>query len=162
MTTETKTEPCRGCGEPLYEVPGREGPLAYLHAATDEPECPAPQVIDEPDTQSHYHVYAVQDWGGSQEYWRYETGKLDYDQAEIHAMLMVVIDSANRGIDLAGEWQWADELRGYASTNISPGWEAIWITPCIDFAAECDPHNTSKLGEPWWHWRGVIDLNSPF
>jgi hypothetical protein len=104
----------------------------------------------------HSHVLAVQDWGGSQEYWRGWDDNLTLADAEQLARDAVRADSlwwqhqgeqpdATDRLDRELGDRWPDLI----STNLCPGWSAIWIVDCrepCEWSAENDPGDL----RPWW------------
>jgi len=115
-------------------------------------------------TTTHYHVLAVQDYGGRQEYWKGEDAKMNLAAAEQLARDMAEADTAYvgahcTGMDLdaweAAKHKYGDRLSDLISTNVNPGWEAIFIRPCEE-AGECDlwrdisSRYEASYPEPWW------------
>jgi len=146
MNTSTTTgQTCRGCGKQLAEIRDREGDLiADVHAADDSLACPDPDL--------HFHVFAVQDWGGSSEHWRHWEEPWSYDDAITHGIMMIFAD---HGLQLPPQFNGMaygishKRFRELASTNISPGWNAIWIEKCAEPCC-VDCWVPADLGEPWW------------
>jgi hypothetical protein len=84
---------------------------------------------------SHYHVIAVQDWGGSQEYYIGKDDPLTLTEAQQLADDMVRADTiymSGGGLDSdrAGEAEFGDRYHDLISTNVAPGWNAIWLVTC--------------------------------
>jgi hypothetical protein len=46
-----------------------------------------------------------------------------------------------------------DRLRDLVSTNVAPGWEAVWLVPCDDQPCrfpEIKKSHSNTFGEPYW------------
>lgn len=85
------------------------------------------------NSPDHFHVVAVQDWGGSQEYWRGWDDKWTREEAEAHAGDMLIAD---RLVNELGEHDLARHVFGDRLHKLEPtnaghlGWDAIWVEPC--------------------------------
>jgi hypothetical protein len=100
-------------------------------------------------TETHYHVLCVQDLGGSQEYWHGWDDKDTREKAEDRAQDAINADQAiGPGGTVANADDYEEFERKYrakygddwdhlCSTNVNPGWEAIFIQPC-DQTGDCD------------------------
>lgn len=106
------------------------------------------------DTAEHYHVFAVQDWGGSQEWIKGWDDQLTIKEARQFLADMIRADNARTPDEVAALIAEFGEDRFYdlVSTNVNPGWEAMWITGCqhtCRFAEQFDlvPNG---LGDPTW------------
>lgn len=87
-----------------------------------------------------FHVLAVQDWGGSHEYWRLCSTHLDESSARQFADDAVRADAPNRDDwwddhsledyeTLKAEFA-ADRWEDLISDNVNPGWNAVWLFEC--------------------------------
>lgn len=104
----------------------------------------------------HHHVMAVQDWGGSQEFWRSWDDQWTCEQAMAHAAAMADADSAYVSGDVdrymaAREKYGDDRFSDLISGNVCPGWNAIWVISCPD---DClwdliELEDIQGL-KPWW------------
>lgn len=102
---------------------------------------------------AHHHVIAVQDWGGSQEYFRGEPDPLTREQAEQLVTDMADADRLTRELDRwdEAERKYGDRLDDLVSSNVCPGWDAMWITTCGMRCAFDDIWGRrEKLGDPVW------------
>jgi hypothetical protein len=114
----------------------------------------------------HYHVLCIQDVGGSQEYGIGWDRKSTLAEAEEIARDAIEADRGNRegwyeGMPTYDELEaryrpkYGDDWKDLYSTNVNPGWEAIWIRPC-DQDGECDiwcdaaSRYDGHYPEPWW------------
>jgi hypothetical protein len=128
--------------------------LAFRHTqhcnpACDEwPECAAGRTAD------HYHLFAVQDWGGTQECWHGENDKLSLADARKLADDMGRADTLSMSGDVEqGEREFGERFYELVSNNVAPGWEGIWVVPCDDpcrFEEVFDPFGTDAWGQPHW------------
>jgi hypothetical protein len=110
----------------------------------------------------HYHVIAIQDWGGSQEYWR------GSDEHYTQAQARQFADDAIRADDLWWskldfdrlEAEFGERWHELISSNVNPGWEAVFIVDC---PTECRfdelfSSNWREFGEPYWTAGAPIDV----
>ncbi|MFI6299568.1 hypothetical protein ACIBEJ_48795 [Nonomuraea sp. NPDC050790] len=111
----------------------------------------------------HYHVVAVQDWGGRQEFMRGEPAHLTHEEAVQLVVDMAEADAAYTGHHLAGvvsreqyeavQEKFGDRFSELISTNMCPGWNGIWIIPC---GQDCTFDEVFALppeewpGKPYW------------
>lgn len=93
---------------------------------------------------NHYHVVAVQDHGGSQEYWRAwggspgspgNDGVLGETDARVLARNVAACDVVSTHFGGTEVFEAALENLGdrffdLASSSVAPGWEQIWIVGC--------------------------------
>lgn len=107
----------------------------------------------------HFHVLAVQDWGGSQEHWRGWDDQRTRGQAEQYALDMIEADTAYVAYHCGDPGDWArvydavrdkfgERFSDLASGNVNPGWDAIFIEPCgpqCGWSADREPAT-----RPWW------------
>jgi len=102
-----------------------------------------------------YHLMAVQDWGGSQEWWRDWHTHLSRAGAEAVARDMVDADGL-REVGTPEAWddaeakysaKYGEHWHDLMSTNVCPGWEAIFVMPCPD---TCQGDYCGELGTPFW------------
>ena len=126
--------------------------------------------MNEINTAAHYHVFAVQDWGGSQESWRGWDDKWSSAEAREHLLDLLICDMANHPEHQAAliERYGEDRYCELTSDNVAPGWEAIWIAGCTkecDFKGQFDRAETRRLGEPTWTmgslWNESVDWVRP-
>ena len=102
-----------------------------------------------------YHLMAVQDWGGSQEWWVDWPVHLTRADAEAIAADMADADRAYLSGDLddylAGEARYSpkygDDWHKLISTNVCPGWDAIFIERCPE---TCKGTYGGELSDPFW------------
>lgn len=104
--------------------------------------------------QPHFHVIAAQDLGGTQQAARGWSHRWTREYAERIARELITADSINLSgkadaIEAAiveyGEDDWCE----ITSSNVAPGWDAIWIHECL----ECPVRwfaDLSVYGRPWW------------
>lgn len=117
---------------------------------------------DPPDAD-HFHVFAVQDWGGSQEFLRGFDERLSYADAVQLVTDMAEADTAYTGHHMAGttsaedyeavQRKFGDRFDDLISGNVCPGWDGIWIIPCVPDCAfqelfDMPAHEWS--GDPHW------------
>jgi hypothetical protein len=118
-------------------------------------------------TDQHYHVLCFQDFGGSQEYaigWNRKlttAEALDLAKDAVDADLPNRIGSYHPDFPKETDWdaleakfkpKYGDEWTDLMSSNVAPGWEAIFITPC-DQDGECDiwrGEESRYQWTPWW------------
>lgn len=113
----------------------------------------------------HFHVMAVQDWGGSQEYGRGWDDQLSRADAEQMTADIVECDTAyagfcgsNAGMAFdsyeAARQKYGDErFSELASTNVAPGWDAVWVVKCEQscrFEDLFHGKRPEQWGEPLW------------
>lgn len=98
----------------------------------------------------HYHVIAVQDWGGTQESWCGHDDQWTHAQAVEHATAMVDADRLwwQESRFHEAQEKYGERLWDLISDNVAPGWDALWIVACGQPCA-WDMSNTPE-GEPWW------------
>lgn len=121
----------------------------------------------------HFHVTAVQDWGGSQERMygfddhltRAEADQLAADMAEADA---AYLGGPCDGTDIAryeaAREKFGERFGELVSGNVCPGWNAIWVTPCGDPWASPDGDSCQfktlmgsrpeAWGKPFWTPKG--------
>jgi hypothetical protein len=106
----------------------------------------------------HYHVFAVQDWGGSQQWMRGTDDRLTRVGAEQLAAEMAQADTAAVSGDPdrfeAARLKFGDErFSELVSGNVCPGWNAIWLIDCGDlcrFEETFHKKQPHEWGEPHW------------
>jgi hypothetical protein len=116
---------------------------------------------------THYHVLCFQDFGGSQEYATGCERKFTMAAALELARDAVEADLPNRiggyhpdfpeetdpdALEARFRPKYGDEWTELMSSNVAPGWEAIFIMPC-DQAGECDiwrDYADRYNWTPWW------------
>lgn len=163
-----------GCSDPITVLAEQVGispddTRRILVAAQDDGMELRPDLAAALAAAAHYHVFAVQDWGGSQERWTGEDTPMSRDAARKHADDMARADhlvygdhgsiaAHERAMDEA-EREYGDRLRDLTSGNICPGWEAIWIRACAEPCRFDDLFSQAKADayrprgerpEPYW------------
>ncbi|MFI9552633.1 hypothetical protein [Nonomuraea endophytica] len=120
----------------------------------------------------HYHVFAVQDWGGRQEFMRGERDRLTHEEAVQLVADMAEADTAYTGHHMAGvvsreqyeaiQEKFGDRFSDLISTNMCPGWNGIWVIPC---GQECTFEEVFALPPEEWpgkpHWKPGTDSAEP-
>jgi hypothetical protein len=128
--------------------------LAYWHWPEEDDRPPLDPAEDEP--ADHSHVFAVQDHGGSQERWVGNDEKLTFADARKLADDMGHADTLvyRTGNGEQAARRYGDRLGELISSNVAPGWDGIWLTPCTsDCRFEQLFHEFGEresLSRPYW------------
>ena len=107
-------------------------------------------------TAAHYHVFAVQDLGGTQECWRGWDDKFAAGEVSQHVNDVIRADVLREtcrweiGIAEFGE----DRYYALVSDNVAPGWDKVVAVGCADpcrfedlFREQWEPHSPNTRND---------------